>query len=203
MKDCCEITTDIPEHQRRVLQVVLWINLAMFLAEFGAGLVAHSTALLADSVDMLGDAIVYGFSLYVVARGAVWQARAALLKGIIMAGFGAGVLLEVTLKIARGLVPAADVMGGVGLAALAANIVCLVLLRRRRDDDINMRSAWRCSRNDVTANAGVLLAAGGVAVTSSAWPDVVIGLVIAGMFGSSALKVIQEARRALRPAATP
>ena len=198
MKDCCEVMTDVSVEQRRVLQIVLWINVSMFLVEFGAGLLADSTALLADSVDMLGDAIVYGFSLYVVSRGSVWQARAALLKGGVMAVFGLGVLVEAVLKIVRGNVPAADVMGGIGLLALAANLVCLLLLRRRRADDINMRSAWLCSRNDVMANAGVLLAAVGVFVTGSAWPDLAIGLLIAAMFAASALGVIRDARRALQ-----
>jgi Co/Zn/Cd efflux system component len=96
--DSCSEVRPVPAQQRRVLQIVLWINAAMFLAEFGAGLAAHSTALLADSVDMLGDAILYGFSISVVVRGAIWQARAALLKGAIMAVFGAGVLAEVGLK---------------------------------------------------------------------------------------------------------
>ena len=198
MKDCCDVMTDVSVEQRRVLQIVLWINLAMFLVEFGAGLLAESTALLADSVDMLGDAIVYGFSLYVVGRGSAWQARAGMLKGVVMAAFGFGVLAEATMKIVRGDVPAADVMGGIGLLALAANLACLLLLRRRRADDINMRSAWLCSRNDVMANAGVLLAAAGVFVTSSAWPDIAIGLLIAAMFVTSAFSVIREARRALQ-----
>jgi cation efflux family protein len=79
---CCEIRADVPERQRWVLRMVLWINAGMFVVEFGAGLLAHSTALLTDSVDMLGDAIVYGFSLYAVGRGVVWQARSALLKGL-------------------------------------------------------------------------------------------------------------------------
>jgi Co/Zn/Cd efflux system component len=92
VKDCCDIQ-EVPRQQRRVLYVVLWINVAMFLIEAAAGLLARSTALLADSVDMLGDAIVYSFSLYVIGRGTIWQARAALLKGGIMAIFGIGVLL--------------------------------------------------------------------------------------------------------------
>ena len=198
MKDCCEVMTDVSVEQRRVLQIVLWINVGMFLVEFGAGLLAVSTALLADSVDMLGDAIVYGFSLYVVSRGSVWQARTALLKGGVMAAFGLGVLVEAVLKIVRGNVPAADVMGVIGLLALAANLACLLLLHRRRADDINMRSAWLCSRNDVMANTGVLLAAVGVFVTGSAWPDLAIGLLIAAMFAASALGVIRDARRALQ-----
>ena len=201
MKDCCEIRTDIPERQRRVLQAVLSINSGMFVVEFGAGLLAHSTALLADAADMLGDAIVYGFSLYAVARGGVWQARSALLKGLIMAGFGIVILVEVALKIVRGVVPTADVMVGVGLVALMANLFCLYLLWRRKGDDINMASAWVCSRNDVVANIGVLLAASAVAVIGSAWPDIVVGVLIAALFGSSAINVIRGARRELESAA--
>src|SRR5262249_41137000 len=138
--ECCEIR-EIPDRQRRVLRAVLWINAAMFLAESLAGLAAHSTALLADSVDMLCDAMVYGFSLYVIGRGSHGQARAALLKGAIMAGFGVGVLIQVAVKLAHGLVPVVEVMGAVGVLALAANVLCLALLWRRRGDDINMRSA--------------------------------------------------------------
>src|SRR6266849_3040788 len=173
MKDCCEITADFTERQRRVLRVVLWINVTIFLVESAAGLLAHSTALLADSVDMLGDAIVYGFSLYVVARGPIWKARGALLKGVIMAAFGAG--------------------------ALAENVVCLALLWPCRTDDVNMRSAWTCSLNDVAGNVGVLLAGVGVALTGRAWPDIAVGLLIAALFATSAVGVIRDARRHLRP----
>ena len=200
MNECCEVRTDIPERQRRVLHVVLWINVAMFLAESISGILANSTALLADSADMLGDAIVYGFSFYVVARGAVWQARAALLKGLIMAAFGVGVLVQVVVKILAGLVPSAEIMGGIGLLALAANSICLALLWPRRADDINMRSAWVCSLNDVGANAAVLVASAAVALTGSGWPDIVVGLTIAAMFGASAVSVIKSAKRGLQSA---
>ncbi|MGH7307442.1 MAG: cation transporter [Candidatus Rokuibacteriota bacterium] len=179
--------------------MVLAINVAMFLVELAAGLVAHSTALLADSADMLGDAIVYGFSLYVIGRGAVWQARAALLKGGIMAAFGAGILVEVGIKLARGVTPSAGLMSGVGLLALAANASVLFFLWRHRADDVNMRSVWLCSRNDVIANAGVLLAALGVALTASAWPDIAIGLGIAALFVTSAVAVIRAALRPVAP----
>jgi Co/Zn/Cd efflux system component len=196
MDECCAVR-DIPREQRRVLYAVLWINAAMFLAESIGGLMAHSAALLADSVDMLGDAIVYGFSLYVIHRGTVWKARAALLKGIIMAAFGIGVLIQVAVKIIQRLAPTVEVMGAIGVLAFIANLVCLVLLRRRRDDDINMRSAWVCSRNDVIGNTAVLAAAALVAVTRSAWPDILIGLMIAGVFGRSAVQIIREASRAV------
>jgi cation diffusion facilitator family transporter len=201
MMECCEIRADVPFAQRRVLHIVLWINAVMFVAELGAGLLAHSTSLIADSVDMLGDALVYGFSLYAVGRGPAWQARAALLMGGIMAIFGLVVLVEVGTKLSRGVVPAPDVMAGVGLVALAANAAVLFLLWRHRGDDLNMRSVWLCSRNDVVANVGVLAAAGGVAITGSAWPDITVGLLIAVLFVTSAITVIREARRQLRPVA--
>jgi Co/Zn/Cd efflux system component len=114
-----------------------------------------------------------------------------------MAVFGLGVLIEVSLKIARGLVPSADLMSVIGVVALAANASVLLFLWRHRSDDINMGSAWLCSRNDVVANAAVVLAAGGVALTGSAWPDIVVGLGIAALFGASAIEVIRRARREL------
>jgi Co/Zn/Cd efflux system component len=178
------------------LHVVLWINVAMFLIESTAGLAAYSTALLADSVDMLGDAIVYGFSLLVIERGTIWQARAAMFKGVVMATFGVGVVAQVAMKIARDLPPSVDVMSTVGVLALGANLFCLVLLWRHRGDDINMRSAWVCSRNDVVGNLGVLLAAGAVVLTGSPWPDIVIGLVVAWVFVRSSVQVIRDARLA-------
>ncbi len=199
MDSCCA-ARPVHARQRRALQVVLGINAAMFLVELTAGLAAHSTALLADSMDMLGDALVYGFSLYVIGRVPAWQARAALLKGIIMASFGAGVLAEIATKLARGVTPEAGIMSIVALGALVANAAVLLVLWRHRGDDINMRSAWLCSRNDVLANGGVLVAALGVAATGSPWPDILVGLAIATLFGASALVVIRQALAMTRPA---
>jgi Co/Zn/Cd efflux system component len=194
MDECCKVLT-VSAQQRRVFRAVLWINICMFILEAVAGILVHSTALLADSVDMLGDAIVYGFSLYVIDRGKVWQGRAALLKGLIMAAFGVGVLVHVAFKTAHGLVPTAEVMGVVGGMALTANLICLMLLWQHRGDDINMRSTWVCSRNDVIGNAGVLLAALAVHLTGSLWPDIVIGLLIATLFTWSAIGIIHEASK--------
>jgi Co/Zn/Cd efflux system component len=176
-----------------VLVAVLAINVAMFLAELAGGLIAHSTALLADSADMLGDAIVYGVSLYVIGRAPIWGSRAALLKGFIMVGFALGISIEVVLKLARGVTPDAEIMWALAVAALVANGSVLVLLSRHRADDINMRSAWICSRNDVIANAGVLVAALWVGLSGSGYPDILIGLGIAALFASSSLRVIREA----------
>src|SRR5437867_11292241 len=142
MDECCEVRP-IPREQRRVLHVVLWINAAMFLAESVAGVLAHSTALFADSMDMLGDAVVYGFSLYVVGRGLVWQARAALLKGLVMGAFGLGVLVQVAVKLAQGLTPSVELMGAVGVLAFAANL-CRSEERRVGKEC----SAWGCSPDE-------------------------------------------------------
>src|SRR5215475_11455344 len=108
----------------------------MFLGESVAGILGHSTALFADSVDVLGDAIVYGFSLYVISRGLLWQARAALLKGVIMAALGVGVFVQVAEKIARGLTPAVEVTGVTGLLVFAANLFCLIPHAAARGQDL-------------------------------------------------------------------
>ena len=177
----------------RVLWIVLAINAAMFLAEFGAGIVAQSSALIADSVDMLGDALVYAMSLYALHKSDRWRAGAALLKGGIIAAFGIGVFVEVGLKIVYGVTPLAGLMAVFGLIALAANLACLGLLYRYRRQDVNMSSTFECSRNDVIANTGVLLAAAGVFVFASPWPDIVVGLIIAAVFFRSALRVLKAA----------
>lgn len=179
--------------QRRVLLIVLAINAVMFAGEFSAGLIIGSVALMADAVDMFGDAMVYGLSLYAIDRTPRWRSGAALAKGVFILLFGIGVLVQVAVSIQNGAPPASDVMLGVGALALAANLICLALLRRFRKQDINMSSTFECSRNDVIANVGVLVAAGGVALFRSPWPDIVIGLVIATLFLRSAHRVIAEA----------
>ena len=194
MDKCCSVKA-VSARQRSVFRIVLLINVSMFLLEATAGILAYSAALLADSIDMLGDAMVYGFSLYVIEKGAVWHARAAFLKGTIMVAFGLGVLAQIVFKILYGTVPTAEVMGLVGFMALVANLLCLTLLWQRRGDDINMRSAWICSRNDVIGNVGVLLGALAVGLTSSPWPDILIGLLIAAVVFRSALFVIRDASR--------
>jgi Co/Zn/Cd efflux system component len=192
----CEITAMRANHGR-VLWAVLIINAAMFLVEGLFGLMAHSTSLLADALDMLGDALVYGFSLFVLFRPAHWQARAALLKGAFMLTFGLGVLGEAAYKVAIPVMPLPVMMGVVGGVALAANLVCFLLLYRYRDDNLNMSSTWLCSRNDLIANVGVLFAAGAGYLWDSRWPDIVVGTLIAAVFLKSAVNVLQQSTRAL------
>jgi cation diffusion facilitator family transporter len=199
MDHCCEKKTgelaQLQGRQRRVLYTVLWINAAMFLIEGAAGVVAHSTALMADSLDMLGDALVYGFSLFVLMRSARWQAGAALAKGVFMMTFGLAVLGEAAYKVIHPLMPGVETMGIVGGLALAANLVCFLMLYRHRADNLNMKSTWLCSRNDLIANIGVLCAAGGAYVFSSQAPDEWVGLAIASLFLHSAWQVVTQSLR--------
>jgi len=196
----CEVTA-LRESHARVLWIVLSINALMFVVEGTAGLLADSTSLLADSLDMLGDALVYGFSLFVLARSARWQAGAALAKGGFMLAFGLAVLAEAAYKALHRVMPGVETMGVVGTIALAANIVCFSLLYRHRADNLNMSSTWLCSRNDVFANVGVLVAAGAAYLLASRWPDIIVGGIIAALFLRSALSVLRDAARTLRPTA--
>lgn len=147
---------------------------------------------------MLGDALVYAFSLYVIAGSPAMKARAALLKGVIMATFGFFVLGQVIYRIAYPQLPVFEAIGAIGLLALAANSTCFFLLWRHRADDINMSSVWLCSRNDIIANISVLFAALGVWFTHSAWPDILVGVALAALFLRSALHVLRESIMALR-----
>jgi cation diffusion facilitator family transporter len=208
MASCCESKSCEIEALRashgRVLWIVLAINAVMFVVECAAGLAARSTSLLADSLDMLGDALVYGFSLFVLARSARWQAGAAFVKGIFMLAFGLGVLLEAVHKMFVPVMPAVEAMGIVGAIALAANLVCFFLLYRHRGDNLNMSSTWLCSRNDLIANTGVLLAAAGTYLLASRWPDILVGLLIACLFLRSSASVLVQAINELRqPSASP
>jgi Co/Zn/Cd efflux system component len=202
MADCCndkacEIEA-LRDRQSSTLKIVLGINAVMFLVELTAGLVASSVSLVADSLDMLGDALVYGFSIYVVARGARMKAKAAFLKGGIMAAFGLFVFGQAMYKIIIPHIPVFETIGVIGALALAANSICLLLLWRHRADDINMSSVWLCSRNDIIANVSVLCAGIGVWLTSSGWPDILVGLGLTALFLRSAVFVLRGAMMELR-----
>lgn len=193
----CEIEA-LQQRQSATLKIVLVINAVMFVVELVAGLLANSVSLVADSLDMLGDALVYGFSIYAVARGTRMKAMAALIKGVIMVLFGLFVLGQAIYRILVPELPLHETMGGIGLLALFANGLCLALLWRHRSEDINMRSVWLCSRNDIIANCSVLLAAVAVWQMQSSWPDIIVGLALAALFLRSAAEVLSEARGLLR-----
>ena len=204
MSGCCNDSCAIDklqERQRGTLQIVLGINAVMFLVIVGAAVYGKSTALLADSLDNLGDALTYGLSLYAVARGATLKAKVALFKGVLIF-FGASVVAaQIVYRMFVPTMPIFQVMGAVSLLGLLANGVCLLLLTRHRRDDVNMSSVWECSRNDIASNLAVFVAAGAIWLTGSRWPDVVVALGLVWLLLRSAVRVIGAARAELQQAA--
>lgn len=197
MADCCEnkacALDALRERQSATLKIVLGINAVMFVVELIAGMMAGSTALLSDSLDNLGDALTYGLSLYAVTRGPRSKAKVALFKGTLILTAGLFVLFQVVYRIAVPVIPTYETMGLVSLLALLANGTCLALLWKHREEDINMSSVWECSRNDIASNVAVFVAAGGVFLTHSGWPDILIGLALALLFMKSAVRVLKGA----------
>lgn len=202
MDNCCHDKSDeleeLRERQSKTLWIVLAINGVMFCLEFVIGMIAGSVSLQADSLDMLSDTLVYGFSLYAIGRSSRWRAGSAMLKGSIMAIFGVGVLYQSIYKFIAGGVPESHFMFMMSVLALVANGSCLFLLSRHKSDDINMRSTWLCSRNDIIANSSVFIAAALVATTHSKLPDIVVGLLITSIFLKSAISILKDAYNELR-----
>jgi len=201
MADCCEDKTCTIEalktRQSGTLKIVLAINAVMFVVVFAAGLLAASTALMSDSLDNLGDAMTYALSLYVVSRSDREKAKVALFKGGLILVAGLFVLGQVIYRLFEPTVPVFETMGGIGLLALVANSICLVLLWKHRNEDINMSSVWECSRNDIFANLAVIVAAGGVWLTQSGWPDLFVGLALSVLLINSSRRVLRGAFREL------
>jgi Co/Zn/Cd efflux system component len=203
MSGCCDDNCSVDAlrgRQRVTLQIVLGINAVMFLVIVVAALYGKSTALLADSLDNLGDALTYGLSLYAVSRGSVVKARVALFKGglIFLAAFV--VVTQIVYRLFVPGVPVFEIMGAFSLLGLAANSLCLYLLWRHRHEDVNMSSVWECSRNDIASNLSVFVAAGAVWLTGSGWPDILVALGLILLLMSSAIRVVTSARVALRTA---
>ena len=187
----------LQQRQSKVLWIILVINAVMFVVEFSGGIKAASLSLTGDSLDMLGDALVYGCSLYVIQKGKKAQARSAILKGGIMFITAIAVFARATYQLFTQTVPTVGLMSEIGILALVANLICFLLLIRHRNDNINMSSVWLCSRNDIIANTSVLLTAGLVFLTDSFLPDFILGLLLTVVFAQSAGKVLQKARAEL------
>jgi cation diffusion facilitator family transporter len=166
---------------RRALWIALGVNAAMFAIEVVGGQLAGSVALKADALDFLGDAANYAIALLVAGMALVWRARAALLKGVMLLGFGLWVAWTAVARALEGAAPEPATMGAIGLLALAANVGVAVMLFRFREGDANMRSVWICSRNDAIGNVAVMAAAIGVFGTGSLWPDIIVAAILAGL----------------------
>lgn len=178
---------------RRILWIVLAINITMFGVEVVAGLLARSVSLQADALDFFGDALTYAITLMVLGMGLRWRAGAALFKGLSMGAFGLWVVGLTVWHALNPGVPGAEIMGGIALLALTANVTSAALLFKHRMGDSNMRSVWLCSRNDAIANMAVLVAALGVWGSGTGWPDLIVGFGIAALNLHSAVDVTRHA----------
>ena len=200
MGSCCDNNCAVEalrERQRGTLTAVLLVNAVMFVVIVAAALYGRSTALLSDSLDNLGDALTYGLSLYVVAQGLVAKARVALIKGGLIFLAACAVVVQIIQRLLTPELPSYEVMGTFSIAGLLANSFCLWLLWQHRNDDINMSSVWECSRNDIIVNLSVFVAAGGVWLFASRWPDIVVASTLVVLLLRSSWRVISAARQQL------
>ncbi len=196
MSDCgCEVEIK-DASQKKVLVALLGINATMFLLEFAVGWVAESTALIADSLDMLADAVVYAIGLYAIGRSLQHKANAALVSGYFQGILGGLIIIDILRRAWWGSDPVSALMIGVGFVALVANVICLLLIQQHRNGEVHMRASWIFSKNDVIANVGVIAAGGLVWWLDSRWPDIVIGAVVAVVILKGARTIVREARQA-------
>ncbi|MEN5002760.1 cation transporter [Stenotrophomonas indicatrix] len=203
MGECCGCgkTLDVAAMQarhRRVLWIVLLINLATFLMMVGASWYSHSSSLLSGALDNLGDAATYLLSLLVVGAGVAAKARVALFKGVLILAAAVAVAVQIGWRLAHPQVPLFESMGLAALLNLAANGFCLWLLTPYRNDDVNLASAWECARNDIFEGVSVVLAAGLVALFGAGWPDLLVAIALLVVFLRSALRVLRIAMTELR-----
>ncbi len=180
--------------QKKVLIILLAINATMFVIELAVGWYAESTGLIADSMDMLADAIVYIIGLYAIGKTARHKARAALTSGWFQAVLGLLILADIIRRILYGSEPVSLLMMGMGVLALIANVYCLVLIQEHKDGEVHMRASWVFSKNDVIANSGVILGGLLVWLLDSRWPDLIIGSLIALIILNGARHIIMDAR---------
>lgn len=201
MGSCCENNCAVDalhNKQRGTLIKVLWINAIMFIAIAAAAFYAQSTALLSDSLDNLGDALTYGLSLYAVSKGTSTKAKVALFKGLLIFLAACVVIAQIVYRLSNPVIPSYEIMSIFSVAGLIANGLCLYLLWRHRNEDINMSSVFECSRNDIASNLSVILAAVGVWIFNSGIPDIIIASLLATLLLSSSARVIKGALMELK-----
>lgn len=199
MSDCCNNTADsLVEKQRGTLITVLVINAVMFVVVLAAAQFAKSSALFADSLDNLGDALTYGISLAVIASSNATKAKVALFKGSLILLAALLVLSQIIYRLINPGTPIFELMGAFSLVALIANSICLALLWRHRNQDINMSSVWECSRNDIATNLAVFITAGAVWLFGSGWPDIAVATCLVILLLKSSSRVIRDALAELR-----
>ena len=197
MSDCGCGAEEADKLEKRTLISLLLINGVMFFVEFFFGWFAQSTGLIADSLDMLADAMVYGLSLYAVGKGLKQKASATTVSGYLQILLGIGVLIEVLRRLIYGSEPQSTLIIIIGLVALIANILCLVLISKHKDAGVHMRASWIFSTNDVIANLGVICSGILVGAVGSRFPDLIIGCVIAVIVVRGGLKILRESKQSM------
>jgi Co/Zn/Cd efflux system component len=201
MGECCGCDVDtkaLQAGQRRVLKIVLGINVATFVMVVAAAIYSHSSSLLSGALDNFGDALTYALSLAVVGGSLAAKSRVAVLKGVLILAAALAVAARIVWGVAHPGVPIVEAMGIACVLNLVANAVCLKLLTPHRHGDVNLASAWECSRNDVYEGVAVLAAAGGVWLFASPWPDLLVAAILLLLFAASALRVFRAALLGLR-----
>lgn len=194
MSGCgCEVEIN-DKSERRVLITLLLINGVMFGVELTIGWWAQSTALIADALDMLADAMVYSVGLYAVGKSLLVKSHAARLSGSLQVLLGLLVLADILRRVIVGSEPVSILMLGMGFVALIANITCVVLIAKHREGEVHMRASWIFSKNDVIANLGVILAGGLVAWTGSRLPDLLIGLLVVIVVIRGGILILKDAK---------
>jgi len=191
-----DLTHATPQY-RRALWLVVALNVGYGVAEIAGSVLAGSQALQADALDFLGDGSITLLGLLAIGWSLRWRARAALTQGIFLGLLGIGVLGRTVYRIIVQLPPEAELMGLFGFAALAVNVVAVLLLVPHREGDSNVRAVWLFSRNDAFGNLAVIVAAGLVAWTGTSWPDLLAAGLVAVLFLQSAWSIVRDARRDL------
>ena len=192
----------VDKRYKAMLWIVIAINGGMFFVEMIAGRLAGSQALQADALDFLGDFLTYGISLAVIGMSLRVRSTAALVKGFSLLAMGLWIFGSTLYQVLFLEVPRAEIMGVIGLMALAANVASVLLLMRYKDGDANVRSVWLCSRNDAIGNVAVMMASAAVYFTTSALPDIAVALVMAGLFLRSAQLIITQSVQEFRQSHT-
>lgn len=203
---CCDPLMDLQEtrsKQRRILWVVFGINVATFVMVVAGSFLSGSTALLSGGLDNFGDALTYVLSLTVLGASSAAKARTAMFKGALIALAAVAVAAQIVWKLLHPGVPIFETMGLIALLNLGANAVCFGLITPFRRHDVNMSSAWECSRNDLYEGAAVIVAAGLVLLFDAAWPDLAVATILLLLFSRSAAKVLSEAREQLAETRRP
>ncbi len=188
-----EIVRDLESDPKEasVLWQLLAINGFMFIVELAVGLFAQSTGLIADSLDMLADAAVYGLSLFAVGKSLLLQRKAARMSGYLQLLLSMGALFEVIRRFLFGSEPLAPYMIGLSIVALIANVTCLLLISKHRTGGVHMKASWIFSTNDVIANLGVITAGVLVYFLRSPYPDLAIGLIISAVVFRGAISILK------------